>query len=485
MLAQPYEIAPAMMSGLSGPERDAVGALMRVWNDHLVRNVLRERYYRAWNRLRDLDIAIPPQLKRVETCVGWAAKAVDMLAGRSVFDGFTFAGERNEGLDTLLDAQAFSMTYEQACVSELTHSCSFVTATAGDIGAGEPPVILSAYPAVQGAALWDWRRKRVAAGMVVADFTRDSSGHSTPSQVNLFTAEAVVVMRRAGNGRWVSERLANPAGRPLIEPLVYRPSLTRPFGKSRISRTVMSIVDSAVRECLRTEVSSEFFTAPQRYLLGADEDTFGPDERRAAEKIKSYVSTLAVFTANENGDIPQYGQLPQMSMEPHVSYLQSLAKQFAGETGIPVSSLGVVQDNPASAEAMHAATDDLVCEAEALNRTNGVALRQVALMALSLMAGTPIGSLSPFLTSVKANFRSPLRPSLASQADAAQKIAATVPEFAGTRTYWRMLGFTDAEIEEVLAETRRTRAQMSMEERARRALSGQAQRPVLAAGADA
>ena len=61
-----------------------------------------------------------------------------------------------------------------------------------------------------------------------------------------------------------------------MEPLVYRPSLDRPFGKSRITRAVMSITDSAVREALRTEVSAEFFTTPQKYLLGADEELFEP-----------------------------------------------------------------------------------------------------------------------------------------------------------------------------------------------------------------
>jgi hypothetical protein len=34
--------------------------------------------------------------------------------------------------------------------------------------------------------------------------------------------------------------------------------------------------------------------------------------------------------------------------------LRQLAAQFAGETGVPLNSLGVVQDNPSSAEAIYA-----------------------------------------------------------------------------------------------------------------------------------
>ncbi|MGL5174488.1 MAG: hypothetical protein ACRC75_11600, partial [Olsenella sp.] len=59
-----------------------------VWNAHLARNRVRDRYYDGKNALKDLGISIPPSLTNIETVVGWPQKAVDSLAVRSRFDGY-------------------------------------------------------------------------------------------------------------------------------------------------------------------------------------------------------------------------------------------------------------------------------------------------------------------------------------------------------------------------------------------------------------
>ena len=40
----------------------------------------------------------------------------------------------------------------------------------------------------------------------------------------------------------------------------------------------MALTDQAARTSLRAEVSAEFFSSPQRYLLGADEEAFTDDD---------------------------------------------------------------------------------------------------------------------------------------------------------------------------------------------------------------
>lgn len=50
---------------------------------------------------------------------------------------------------------------------------------------------------------------------------------------------------------------------------------------------------------------------------------------------------------------------------------RNLAAQFAGATCVPISELGVVHDNPSSAEAIYAAKEALVVEVDAtLNAAN-------------------------------------------------------------------------------------------------------------------
>ena len=432
MNSQPqlYQVTPELMPSLTPAERRDFNDLLQVWQTKLSRNFLRKRYYDGKNHLKDLGISIPPALTDVETVVGWPAKAVDALAVRSIFDGFTIGGRDDSDLTPLLTANDFKLLYSEAVTSELINSCSFCTVSSGD-GEDEPEVLINFYGATSAAALWDVRRKRIRCGFTIADYIDEPSGECVPTEVNYYTDGFVIKCRRdESTGSWATERVPTPVGRPLMEPLRYRPSLERPFGKSRISRAVMSITDSAVRTCLRAEVSAELYTSPQRYLLGADEDTFGgyeSDVDARARKVEAYLGTIFAITPNENGDIPQYGQLSAMSMQPHTDYLRSLAARFAGETSIPISSLGVVSDNPSSAEAMYAASEDLIIEAEALNDVNGRSLENVARMVMALREGRRVQELTEEQLDVRANFKNPMRPSLASQTDAVIKQAEVMP----------------------------------------------------------
>lgn len=454
-----YQVKAGMISGLNDSESDIFNKLLVVWQRKLPRNQVRERYYNARNGLRDLGISIPPQLKHVDSVVGWPAKAVDDLAARSVLRGFTFDGVESEELSAVVDDCGFLLTYEQAVKSELADSCAFLTVSKGR--AGEPGVIVSAYSALNSSALWDWRRKRILAGLAVIDVAEDRNGITKPTWVNLYTDTCTASCRRLGNGRWEVERLNNPLGRPLMEPLAYMPSLDRPFGKSRISRPVMAIADSALRCALRTEVAAEFFTQPQRYAIGIDKDTFGKDEsERNAAKLKAYIGGILALTPNKNGDLPQYGQLPQMSMQPHSDYLMTLAKRFAGETSIPVQSLGIIQDNPSSAEAIYASTGDLIVKAESLNRHNARALRNVARMVMCCVGKVDIDGLSDEKRGVTPRFENPMRPSIASRADFAVKVASMVPAYAQTSMCWRDLGYDEEDVRQMMREINRASAQM-------------------------
>ena len=271
--------------------------------------------------------------------------------------------------------------YRQAVRSELTHSCAFLTVTAGDESAGEPPVVVNAYPATSAAAIWDRPRGRIKCGMVVVDSDRKTG---KPTWVDVYTETNVIRIRRGARGLWEAAYSEDfEMGRCLMERLAYDADLDRPFGRSRISRSVMSITDNAMRAALRSEVSAEFFTAPQKYLLGADEDVLG-----GKTKWDAYIGNIFAVSRDENGDMPQFGQLTQGSMQPHIDYMRSLAARFSGETNVPLSELGVVSDNPSSAEAIYAAKEALVVEAQNLNADNGEALAHVALMALAIKEGT-------------------------------------------------------------------------------------------------
>ena len=279
--------------------------------------------------------------------------------------------------------------------------------------------------------------------MVVVDRDRRPRHGDEPTWVDVFTDEAVIRIRRDGNTRdWAAEYVWHSMGRTLMVPMAHEATLERPFGKSRISRAVMNITDDAMRASVRSEISAEFFTSPQKYLMGADGDVLGD-----MSKWDAYIGNIFAVSKDADGDVPTFGQLAQGSMQPHIDYMRSLAARFSGETNVPLSELGVVTDNPSSAEAIYAAKEALVIDAQNLNADNGEALRDVALMALAVSRGTDYATVAAEGLAVQAKFKNPAMPSVVSQSDAMVKMISVLPWLAESDVALEELGFSDDQIQ--------------------------------------
>lgn len=440
---------PRFGSDMPEEYRDMIVDALGLWRAKLARNLLRYRYYNGKNVLKDFGISIPPSLLNVETVVGWPQKAVDSMAVRCRFDGFKSPDPEVQAmLDGISKRSRLNVKFRQATESTLIHSCSFATVTL-DVD-GKPRVDF--YSAERAAARWDDVAGRIAYGIVIDEFD-----NGTPSVLTLYTSEVVIRAWDTTSGYWDWGYVPIGMGRPTMVSLSYRPTFAKPFGQSRITRAVMSITDSAVREALRTEISAEFFTSPQKYLLGADRDAF-----EQTTKWEAYIGNIFAVGRDENGDLPQFGQLSQGSMQPHTDYMRSLAARFSGETNVPISTLGVIHDQPASAEAIYAASEPLIIECEDFNEGARDSLRTLALMALAAEVDAPIADLDDRYRDFTVNFANPAMPSIVSQTDAMVKLAAVVPGFAGTDTFWEQIGFSEDMRKKVENEIRRNGASFTL-----------------------
>lgn len=273
-----------------------------------------------------------------------------------------------------------------------------------------------------------------------------------PTLVGVYEPGCVIELRADG-GRWVASYRPHGMGKPLMEPMPYEPTLERPFGQSRITRTVMSITDDAVREKARSEVAAEFAAFPQKWLLDTDAETINDKNRYSAA-----MGVMQEVAKDPDGDSPTIWQSPQLTMQPHIDYMRSLAAQFAGETDLPLSSLGVVSDNPSSAEAIYAAKEDLVIDAQNLNRSNAQALRSVALMALAVAHGTDWATERDAGHGVEPMFRDEARPSVVSMSDALLKQVQAIPWLADTSVALEMLGYTEEQRQRMQSDKKRAQA---------------------------
>ena len=456
-------IVPGSVIGLTENERRMLGDLLQVYNSHSAKNVEKDKYYEGKISLGsvNLGIALPIGMAGLEIGCAWGAKCVDVLAARSMFDGFVGVnGEEVETLDDLVVNNRLIYEYQKACRDELKYGCTFATLSADpQIGCK-----IRFHSPRTAAAKWNGDLGRIAYGFAIIDTAPDNDTDQTwsPSLINFYTDYAVIVLHRNGSV-WTSEHYPQSMGRPLMEPLVWNATSAKPFGRSRIKEPVRRLIQGYVRTIANATIGLEFATAPQKYLLGVTDDQY---DVLINQKFKQYVGSIIASTVNpETGEKPSFGQLPQGNISPHTEMIRILATQFSAATGLTVTDTGVVNDaNPTSSDAILAQSQTLVAMAEQLNTGNGDALRMIALMALAIASGRKLEELTEDDKAVIAHFKNSAMPSVAVTADAAIKIASSRPNFAQTDTFLEMIGFDQADVRRVKAQEQRARGLATLEE---------------------
>uniref|UniRef100_UPI003F498467 phage portal protein n=1 Tax=Nocardia suismassiliense TaxID=2077092 RepID=UPI003F498467 len=468
------------VSGLNHADQNTLDCLVRQFRAKWPRNQIRARYYDHKNVLKDFGISIPPQLKDVETVVGWPEKAVDALARRIRHDGFVIPGGDAEslGITDMWTANRMNIEAPQAHTSALIHSCAFIATTLGDVKSGEPDVLMTARSALSGTGIWDPRRRRLASALSIVAYDESFPHDHRITELVIYLPDKVLILTRKSTGRWTIDERKHTLGRVPVELLPFRPRLDRAFGSSRITRAVMSITDEAVRTVLRTEVSAEFYSSPQRYMLGADPDAFVDAKGRVRTGWEAILGRMLAIGRDQDGNIPEVGTFPQMTMQPHIEHMRSVATRFSGATNLPVAALGIVQDNPSSAEAIYAAKEELITEAEYACDVFGMAWTNA--VRTGLMLRSKLTEMPPEWNRLRVNWRDPATPSRSSAADAVQKTVTAFPWLAESRVALEQLGWDETTIERAMADKRRT----SVNALTQRLTAGQ-QTPAAAAGSQA
>lgn len=435
-------------AGLDVGAKVALEQLVEVYKKHQDTNSMLGRYYECKQPTPSIGIDNIPDTVQVPTRCDWAAKAVTSVSERVRMNGFMFAGDyKDAALERIERENGLSANFNRHIASELVHGCMFATVQrVGD------SVAVRTHTAETAAAIWDVAAQRIAAGFVIADSRRTKWSPSTPVpvQVNLHLPRRVVILTQVAPGRWVAVSNDTPLDRPMMEAFCFRPTGTKPFGQTRITPAVRYYVDEVQRTLRYMAVSGALYATPKDILTGVTKD-----QLKSMEGSKFSVMVTSLFMATrdpKSGQVPDYKRLQAASPQPYIDSIATYAKLFSGATGVPLNSLGIVQDNPASAEAIAAQREDICVAAEDCIETNRESMRNVALMAMAVAENKTMDQLTDKQLSVMPDFKNPMRPSLAATADAYVKIAGVLDGFAQTREFLRGQGFTPSEVESVASQ---------------------------------
>ena len=399
-----------------------------------------------------MGIALPKGMQGLEIGCSWGAKTVDVLAARSMFDGFVGTnGEDVEELDKITENNNLVAEYMKACRDVLKYGCTFATLSSDP----EIKCKIKFHSPNTASAFWNGVKGRIDCGFAIIDSVPDNDKVNwIPSLIYYYTDYAVYELkRRLDSNVWDATKHVHKTGRPLMESLIWNATSDKPFGRSRIKEPVRRLIQGYVRTIANATIGLEFSTSPQKYLLGVTDDQF---DAVVNDKFRQYVGSIIAATTNpETGEKPAFGQLQQGSISPHVEMIRVLATQFSAATGLSVTDTGVVNDaNPTSSDEILAQSQTLVGMAEQLNVGNGNALRTIALMAQAIVNNVSLTELSDEQKDIVAHFKNPAMPTVAMTADAAIKIASVRPGFANTDVFAELIGFNKADIRRIKAQER-------------------------------
>ncbi len=402
-------------------EYEGIAYLRRKLNTKQTRVNLRYKYYEMKNVVKDMSKMTPPGMRWLTASLGWCGKSVDSLADRLVFKEFT---DDNFDINQIYQMNNPDVLFDSAVLSALIASCCFIYISPDDEGFPRLQVIDGA----NATGIIDPITGLLKEGYAILERDRNK-------QITLeayFTPGRTDYIRK---GQKEIESYYNAAPYPLLVPVIYRPDAVREFGHSRISRAQMQIMQSALRTLKRSEISAEFYSFPQKYVVGLSEDAEQMDKWRAT------MSSMLTFTKDEDGDSPQLGQFTQQSMSPYIEQFRMFAAAFAGETGLTMDDLGFVSDNPSSADAIKAAHENLRLAARKAQRNFGSGFLNAGYLAACVRDNYPYLRRQVYLT--KPTWEPIFEPDaamLSGIGDGAIKINQAVPGYFGSDNLRKLTG---------------------------------------------
>lgn len=371
---------------------------------------LRYSFYDMKHIDYDPGPAIPNDLKwAYRSVLGWSAQAVDAIADRLRFDS---VGNDNYKVGEMLRMNNREVLVNSAVLDALIAACSFIYISPDADG----------YPQMQ-----------------VIDGGR-ATGIIDP--ISWMLTEGYAIIEVDNDGRTVTEAYFEPgkttyyengkvtrvdnfsADYAMLVPVIFKPSATRNFGHSRISRAVMALQGKACAVLTRADITAEFYSFPQKYVLGLSPEAEPLDSWRAT------MSTMLQFDQDDNGNHPVLGQFNAASMGPHLDHFKLIASAFAGETGLTLDDLGFPTSNPSSYEALRASHDKLNRIAAKAQESFGQGLLNAGYLAACLRDGIAYDRKQLYQSSIKwAPMTAPDPSTLGALGDAVNKIMLAFPGY--------------------------------------------------------
>lgn len=337
-----------------------------------------EAYFNGQKRLAAIGVSIPPEMRVLEMVSAWPRLVVEALVERLTPEGFYFA----EDVSVADEAWTWYLANRMDVNSILLHTESLAQGAAfGVVGQGD-----NGMPRYTTHTRAEFKVRYGASGQVVEALQRYKADddtlwecHYEPGR-NTYYGHINGVWRRASV-------LDSGVSRVPVVAFANRARIDGRAGESEM-RDVMALADACSRSLTNLQVAQELVSMPQRYLMGADANSFVNAQGESKTPFEVYIGRVLLGPQGA-----QAGQFPGAQLDQIINTVKLYAQQVASVTGLPNAYLGINSDNPASAQAINAAANRHIKRAEQKQLIFGDAHEDMARIAYEMIHRVNAGDL--------------------------------------------------------------------------------------------
>ncbi|MFF0823048.1 phage portal protein [Micromonospora haikouensis] len=387
------------------------------------RNRVLEAYYEGEQRVEQLGLAIPPELRRFLTIAAWPGTYADEIAARTTLEGFELpdATEADSELWRIWQANGLDAESKLGQLDAIVRGGSFVVVGAGDADtpdapspeggdddrerSAEIPLITVESSDEMAVELSPRTRQPIAAAKF---YTDDSVAHAT-----LYMPNVTIWLERR-NAAWVEvDRNEHDLGVVPVVPLVRGARLSNRDGRSIFTR-IISLTDAAARALTNGQVATEALAVPQRHAAGMKPEDFRDKDGNPLPTWEAYFGAV---WATQNPDA-KFGSFSAADLANFDTIVSLYAKLVSGVSGLPMRYLGQATTNPPSAEGILADESRVIKQVEDFQ----TALEASYERAMKIAVRIRDGRWDPRMEQLETQWRSAATPTRAQAADAAVKL---------------------------------------------------------------
>lgn len=429
-------MADLPLSRLSDDDKRLVAELWRKCLSNKHRHTLLARYRDGQQRLRQMGLAVPPELRMFETVVNIPGMAVREPVMRQDLRSFQRVGTRlttsnPEGLDAALqEAWDHNNMASQSLLTHMyarTYGRAYVTVSTNPDDK-QFPIITSEEP--EGfAILVDKPHRTIRAALRSYVDENDRVRRAT-----LYTPGVTLQLSRSVAGDWLVED-RDDFGEPIVPivMLVNRPWSDR-FGGLTEMNDVIGLTDSIARMITNMQVAGESLALPHRWASGVDPKEFFDEDGNPTPVWESYMTVLRA-TQNENA---KFGSFATADLDNFNKAVNNMMSWCGTVLGLPTRYMGQQTVNPAAEGAIIADEIRLIKNVETMNRYDGDAWAWVMELWELFRTGE-----TPGRNSIRALWHNPATPTYSQRADAIVKMMSGTVPVLSREGAWDELGWTE------------------------------------------